>query len=359
MWELICRETYDPAFFGLPFDSSGYRNHGKPIDVETFADGAAPRSGITRFAHPDSAVQITRTPEWTSLLALRIDCKLRLNGPASDVRVIAAGEFSFQFQVRPDGELQGSIFTYLPDAPFQGVQSGQAGQSGYLVPVGEWVDLSFVHDGVQTITLLADGAVVAQRSDIVRSVAGVGPAGVSIGNATLPGYPLNGDIDEISIWRFHPQSMWHDFISWPIGPDALQCWQGFLDHLLETLARHPDCMRKLMAALGAAFDDALNAIRAKGTAALQDALSIYQKYLQLWQAGEIDTPAMAQVVADWFAFLGAQGISLQGNPQLVAFLNSPCFRQIVEESRGFDCDPQFMALIGFALDSMPMPKSAT
>src|SRR5262249_22336528 len=126
MWELICRERYDPACFGLPFDSSGYCNHGKPIDVETFADGVKPGSGITRFAHPDSAIQITRTQEWETLVALRIDCTVRINGPSSHVRVIAAGDFSFVFQIRPDGAVQGRIFTDLPpDFRFKVSKAGQ------------------------------------------------------------------------------------------------------------------------------------------------------------------------------------------------------------------------------------------
>jgi hypothetical protein len=353
MWDLICRETYDPTFFGLPFDSSGYRNHGQPNHVDTLADGMTARSGSTRFVHPDSTIAVARTSEWASLLALRIDCTLRLNGPSPLLRVIAEGVSSFQFHVQPDGEVEGAVV--LPAGSIQSVSSTGAGQSGYRAPLDRWIKLSFIHDGATKMALLANGALVAQRQDAQSSVVGVGPEGLRIGGGQLHGNPLHGDIDEISIWRFHPDSIWHDFTNRPIDSDTAKCWEHFLERLNEVFTQYPDCALRFGQVISAGLDTALATIRANGPAAVAHAGNTYRRYFELWQTGRLDTPEMAQLITDWFAWLTAQGISLQSDPQLMDFFRSPCFQHILEACRGFDCDDQFLQYLKMGRSHVPAP----
>jgi hypothetical protein len=174
----------------------------------------------------------------------------------------------------------------------------------------------------------------------------------------LHGNPLHGDVDKISIWRFHPDSIWHDFTSRPIDSDTAKCWERFVARLSEVFALYPDCALRFGRVVSAVLDNTLGTIRSHGPGAVAHAGDIYRRYMELWRAGQIDSPAMAQVIRDWRAFLTAQGILVEADAQLMDFFHSPCFQHLVEAFQGFDCDDQFLRYVRLARHSVPKPKSA-
>jgi hypothetical protein len=66
------------------------------------------------------------------------------------------------------------------------------------------VTLGFLHDGLGTLELYANGQTVARRTGVYAGVNPVGPGGVAIGNSVPSGTGLSGQLDETRIWRRDP-----------------------------------------------------------------------------------------------------------------------------------------------------------
>jgi hypothetical protein len=117
--------------------------------------------------------------------------------------VVIAGADSFAFEIRQAGLYASFVGpSTVPGASRDGLDTYQhllPGSPAYVVPVGTWVRLGFAHDGLDTMELYADGRVLARRRGLLAGVPGVGPTGVSLGNAVAPDmqHVLDGDIDEI------------------------------------------------------------------------------------------------------------------------------------------------------------------
>jgi hypothetical protein len=208
--------------------------------------------------------------------------------------------------------------------------------------------------------LYADGRVLARRRGLLAGVPGVGPTGVSIGNAVAPDmqHVLDGDIDEIKVWRLHPRATWHDFVQRPINQQQTDCWAQFASSLAAARVKHPDCAKELTRALRAAIERILRAIAAKGVKQRARFARLHARYLKLWRAGDIDGPRMRKLIAEWIGWLRALGISLETDDELRAVARSPCFKLMLNACKGIDCDKDFTRLVRIVDRAIRRPAPA-
>jgi hypothetical protein len=365
MWELICHHTYRWA--GLPVDLSYYDCHGEAQNVAFLPDGVAPDSGAVRFSGPQSRIWIRfdqderKSLAWRPLVGIKVEATVRMNAPSSQAYLphelswpgtLIAGDTAFSFTIR--GTLLFATFRGKSTWPLQttdGIDSysDTLNSQPYNVPIGQWVTLGFVHDGLDTMELLVNGQVIARRTGLLAGVPGVGPGGVSIGNSAdnQPNY-LNGDIDEIKVWRLDPHAMRRQFLSRPVNDATADCWERFLRCLYEALGRHPDCARFFRSSLPTTLDRLRRTIVGKGPETRARYAQACEKYAELWQAGKIDGPEMAQLLVDWCTWQRLVGISIEDDPEFQELVQLPCFEQMLAELRQcatLDCDPQLIAFL--------------
>jgi hypothetical protein len=351
MWELICHHTY--KYKGFPVDLSNYNNDGDcPVAADIAADGAAPGSGALSFTRPEHHVAIARRPCWQTLVGLRVECVLRINRYYPGKRqLVIAGANSFAFEIRQAGLYASFVGpSTVPGASEDGLNTYEhllPGAPAYAVPVGTWLRCGFAHDGLDTMELYADGQVLARRRGLLAGVPGVGATGVSIGNAVVPDmqHVLDGDIDEIKVWRLNPRATWRDFVQRPIDQDQADCWAQFASSLAVARAKHPDCAKELTQALRTAIERILRAIAAKGVKEREHFAKLHDRYLKLWRAGDIDGPRMRKLIAEWIAWLRSLGIALETDAELRAIAHSHCFKLMLDACAGIDCDEDFAGLV--------------
>jgi hypothetical protein len=351
MWELICHHTY--KYKGFPVDLTNYNNDGDyPVAADFAPNGAAPGSGALSFTRPEHHVAIARRPCWQTLIGLRVECVLRINQHyPGKPQVVIAGANSFAFEIRQAGLYASFVGpSTVPGASRDGLDTYQhllPGSPAYVVPVGTWLRCGFAHDGLDTMELYADGRVLARRRGLLVGVPAVGPTGVSIGNVAAPDmqHVLDGDIDEIKVWRLNPRATWRDFVQRPIDGDQADCWAQFASKLAVARAKHPDCAKELRQSLRAAIERILRAIAAKGMKEREHFAKLHDRYLELWRAGDIDGPRMRKLIAEWIAWLHALGVSLETDADLRAIAGSRCFKLMLKACKGIDCDEDFTGLI--------------
>lgn len=376
MWELICHHTY--KLDGLPVDLSDYDNHGEAVDTTFLPDGIAAGSGALNF-QSGGRVHIPVSPAWQTLQGLRIEVTARLNGQRSLPRTLirgsgTSGGISFLFCVW-NRELIASYATAKPTFPganherigsvsdpiqypkdpvyqvpfdpwMQSVPYRLHEYSTYQVPFDRWVTFGFVHNGLDAMELYADGQLVARRTGLLTGVPGVGAEGVFIGTGgTYATHVLDGDIDEIKVWRLDPHLMDEQFFSRPVDQAVAACWARFFRSLAKALDRFPDCRQFIQGALDDALDRLLRAIAAEGPETWERFLRTSREYRQLWQAGKLDSPEMAKLFADWCTWLRLVGISFEEDPALQDLLQSECLKNVLAECEPLDCDPQAAALL--------------
>jgi hypothetical protein len=214
------------------------------------------------------------------------------------------------------------------------------------VPFDRWVTFGFVHNGLDAMELYADGQLVARRTSLLSGVPGVGDEGVFIGAGT--GFVLNGDIDEVKVWRLNPHIVDEAFFSRPFDGEVARCWEGFFRSLARALERHPACARLIRSALDDLLDRTQRTIAAKGPETRERFDATSREYLRLWREGKLDGSEMAKLFADWCAWLRLVDISIERDPALQGLLRSDCLRKVLAECELLDCDPQmaeFLRLI--------------
>jgi hypothetical protein len=352
--ELICHHTY-AGFDGLPVDLSDYDSHGQAIDAEFFKDGVVPGTGALRFAQPQSRVHIPVSPAWQTLGGIKVEITARLLTRAAHWQMLIAGDGAFSFFLRE--HILFATFAASPEkstwplADSDGITSANglftpSSFPTYPVPTGKWMTFGFLHDGLDRMELFIDGQLIARRTGLLAGVPGVGPLGVSIGNS--PGnanHSLQGDIDEVKVWRLNPRIVDTAFFSRPVDTATAECWTRFLQSLAGALDRDPRCAQQILATLADLFDRVQRAIVAKGPETRERFNQTSQKYLQLWQAGELDGPEMAQLFADWCAWMRLVGLSFEDDPAVKELLRSDCLKKMLVELEPLDCDPQAAALV--------------
>ncbi len=356
MWELICHHTY--RWDGLPIDLSHYDCHGDSNSAGFLPDGTAIGSGAVRFTGPQNRIWIRldraqderKRRAWRPLVGIRVEAMVRVHAPSSAAYLpqelswpgtIVAGDDAFSFTVR--GTLLLATFRGKSTQPLQTTDwidsYSDALSQPYNLPIGQWVSVGFLHDGLDTMELLVNGQVIARRRGLLASVPGVGSGGVSIGNSAdnQPNY-LNGDIDEIKVWRLDPRGMGNEFLSRPIDDATADCWEQFLRKLREILDRHPECARLFRTSLTTILERLRWAIVGKGPETRARFAKTGKEYARLWRAGKLDSPEMGQLLADWCTWQRLVGISIEDDPE---FQETPQITMHAADCRRASqvCDP--------------------
>jgi hypothetical protein len=197
-WELICDHTYT-GIPGVVVDlSPSGASYGQTLgldDTDFLKDGAAAGSGAVRFYKPGSVYVSTEKSQWRALGAIRGEVTLRRQ-PATTAFLLDGD--TFEFHIR-----SGALVAWFSSYPVQYaeiVSSFDAvGPQPYQIPVGQWVTLGFMHDGVRTLELYADGAVIARKTGTYAPIDAPGSSGLNIGNTRVLDSPLNGEIDTVRI----------------------------------------------------------------------------------------------------------------------------------------------------------------
>jgi Concanavalin A-like lectin/glucanases superfamily len=183
--ELVLRHDYTT---GGVADDSGYGNHGHP-----FGDSAFGPEGLA-FDGRRTRVTVPPSPSLTALSGIRVSARFRLD-EFGERRTIIEGYLAFAVVVEEDGALQAGVYTAER-------WEGAASAPGVL-PLGRWVQVTFLYDGQDTVMLWLNRVTIATRLLPMGPLGGVAwPYGVSIG--AWPDQDLrmfSGAISRVELWR--------------------------------------------------------------------------------------------------------------------------------------------------------------
>lgn len=359
-WELICHHTYR-GIPGVVVDTApAGASHGRAWgldDGDFLADGIAPGSGAVKLYKQGSIHVGAEAAAWRSIGGVKGEVTFRRQ-PAGAAFLIDGD--SFAFHIRSDALV--AWFSSYPAQYAEIVSTfDPVGPLPYRVPVGQWVTLGFMHDGFGTMELHAEGQVVARRSGIYAPVNAPGPAGVNIGNARTLDLFLNGEIDEVKIWRLNPRRFDEDFYGRPMSRATAECWKRFRAELAAAFQRHPDCAKRVAEALKTIIDGLIRQAMAKGPETAKHLLDAAQQYGQLWRQGHVDHAGMVKVFTDLMAWLDLVGLAPGSDAGFAALLQSDCLKEILAEVKPPHCDPEAERLLRSVADararSGPLPAS--
>jgi hypothetical protein len=332
VWELICDQRY--AWGTIAADRSPWRSDGTPFHIRPLANEAG-----VHFSGPDSRIAIAGKGPWLDLRGIRIEVTARLS---TAVGWLIDGGTSFGMYLGQGlligrGRNRDVINTY--DAPM-------------TLPVGQWVTLTFEHNGLNRMRLFIDGALAA-TSKALNPIPGVDAGGVLIGNGfgTGRGY-LRGDIESIRVWRIDPRSWEREFFARPIDRAVANCWAEFLRSLQGALRDDPDCARAVAKLLGDQQEKFFLALARKDQTQIDQFSNLCAEYRMLWRAGLLDSPAMRDFAARFRAWLIAEGLFDPKDPAFTQIADDRCFQLIVRRLAPLSCDPDLEALLrAFAGDT--------
>ena len=355
-WELICYHTYAGVPLVVPDLSLRGASHGRAwglADSDFLTDGATPGSGAVRLYTNGSLIHVPNSVIWQSIEGIKGEVTLRREQRPVEGAYTLIFSDSFHFYIRG-----ASLVAWFRGEPLShsevSVSFDALRSPPYAVPYGRWVTLGFMHDGLSTLELYADGQVIARRSGSFNAVAPLSPIGITIGDTSPGGNCLNGEIDTVKIWRLDPRRFANQFFSRPLDEAAAECWRRFLRALDEALRRHPECARELQSRLKNAAGRLLRQAMAKGPETRERMFKLSQQYRQLWRAGQLDSPQMAKVFAELTAWWQLIGVSPENDPDFRALMESECVGLILRELPSLECDLQVKALlhaIGHAMRS--------
>ncbi|WP_405771914.1 LamG domain-containing protein [Actinacidiphila glaucinigra] len=189
-FELVVHHDYTS---GTCTDTSGFGNHG-------FGTMSPDTDGMPFDGH-SSRVVVFPAPSLTNLGGLRARVRLRPDA-LSERRTLIEGYLAFSLSIEPDGALLGAVYAGLKWY----VLSTPPG----IVTTGRWTDVAFVYDGRDTMSLSADGTLIALRQDLLGRIADIEwPYGLNIG--AWPDDDVRifaGVMSELWLWRL-PTSAEH------------------------------------------------------------------------------------------------------------------------------------------------------
>ncbi|MBB2769120.1 UNVERIFIED_ORG: hypothetical protein GGE11_000015 [Mycolicibacterium obuense] len=346
-WELILHHTY-AGTPGVIFDHSPRRgSHGTAVnlaDADFHTDGATYGSGAVSF-HPGAKVAVPAKDGWSPLSGVRGEVTCRFDTTSGIDVLIDAKSFYFY---RRSGAL-GCWFDESPHQYTDITTDLNAIGAPVSIPVGQWVQVGFMHDGVSTAELSFDGIPVAR---IIRPLRPVKPTdAVAIGDFVTAPAPstsgMSGRIDDVRVWRLDPDRIARAFIDRPMDPATAECWAEWFDQLaaaFDTLRQtNPDCPDRIAGlvdeAVHSGLADALTRTAQSRSTWLQSAAD----YQQHWAAGNL--ASIAPVIAGLTTWLQSEGVDLKQNSALQDLLNDPCWKQLLSLVPPMTCDPAFTDLL--------------
>ncbi|GAA3782323.1 LamG-like jellyroll fold domain-containing protein [Streptomyces chiangmaiensis] len=182
-FELVVHHDYTS---GTCADTSGYGNHGYST--------TSPNPDGLPFDGRSTRVVVFPAPSLTNLGGIRARVRLRADA-LSERRTLIEGYLAFSFSIEPDGALLGAVYAGLKWY----VLSTPPG----IVTTGRWTDVAFVYDGRDTMSLSADGTLIALRQDLLGGIADIEwPYGLNIG--AWPDDDVRvfaGVMSELWLWR--------------------------------------------------------------------------------------------------------------------------------------------------------------
>lgn len=348
MLELICHHHY--TWNGLPADKSPYRNPATRFNTAGSADGWEPGSGMIWFPQPDSRVRIPPGSAWQSLVALKIEVLARVDPTAKPLPMMVEGHGSFRF-----GLLEGALAAEFENGTGTNrfVRSAEAyAPDGkyHPVPTNRWVKLSMHHDGFARMRLFIDDELVGEAV-IQGGIPPVQQLGVSVGNAaTQDDRAFPGEIDELKIWRLDPRWMKREFLGRPYTREAAECWLQGYEAVRDWMASNPERRRSLGLQVGEWQRSFIRALFLLPDAEQARARAILAAFGELWFAGRIDGPEMAQVLCDWVALVRTLGFDPVSSAASTALTGAVADLKIDPRSI-LDCDPKIAAFIELLRDA--------
>lgn len=304
MLQLILHHTY--KLLGEAVDVSGLGTHGRSLNVNYLPDGIAPGSGSIGFDQPGSRVRVKPHPVWRRLRALKIEAWVKVDALGVRQNIIE-GDGSFAFFIHPDGELLGTFYAPMTAGgpiTWHGASSVSNAVNGepYYIPVGEWIKLTYLHDGFASLRLYVDDRLVAANYGLISAVPGVSGYGVHIGNWPAGDrFTFAGEIDEVKIWRYDADQMTEQFFCRPVDATAASCLAEVLNHL-NTLREDPETWERTLLYLRCIHQNQqklIRAVRGLGEDAIRTAQDFSRRYQDLWCAGKINGPEMETLMYAW------------------------------------------------------------
>lgn len=352
MFQLILHHPY--THLPEAIDISGADNHGtvRRPDVGFTPDGASPGSGALKFDLPTCRVLVPKTAMFDHLHAIKVETIVKVRRLGGR-RNLVEGDNSFAFFIHPDGTLWGTALgRQTPGGPLGWFGANSALAANGIVPLDQWVTLTYIHDGFASIRLYIDGQLVGSNSSLASPIRPVGPFGIHIGNwPPKDAYPFDGEIDDVRIWRWDPDAAYYQFFCRKPGA----AWKPIFDDLAGW-GQGPEGnmrLRELVQCVGKAQTELIRAVRSHGEDAIQANEQFARRYHALWCKGAIDGDEMRQLIDDWLRWLRL----VLGRERLAGFLRgmTECFglagiRENLKIGADLEkCDPAFAGFIDLLL----------
>ena len=336
-WEQILHHTY-AGTPGVIFDQSpGRRAHGVARDIpfnSYLPDGTETGSGVIDFR--GGGVVTARIPDANPLRGLRVE--IAVNGERHAQGSLINGD-GFSLSV-------GTGFLNLYLRGTGPVPSDLVHVAPLQLDPAAWTTVGFLHDGVSTVFMTIDGAVVNQLDGYGLSSLRT----VSIGNDANQTRPFGGLIDDVAIWRANPHRVNDEFFGHPMDEATKQCWLDWLSRLTDFAREDPDCVTRVMSLIRGAVDDLLARSSAQSDAVRREWQSVSQRYRERWQTGDLDS--VGQVLVAHYDYLVSAGVDPMDSPAFVALRDDPCVQRMVETVGAATCDDDFTGEINRVINGV-------
>lgn len=190
MWRTIVNQTY---LGDVAVDASAYSNNGIPIQVTPGYPGFL-------YEQPGSRITIPPAPTLENLGVIQAAVRFTLQPSGTPHRFnLAEGFESFALFVNPDYSVQGTIL----DAT--STWNGPSSAPG-VVSTGAMHTAILVCDGLNSVQVFLDGALVAEDYAVPGSVRSVGNLGIAVGH--WPNQPatftFEGTIYQFILLKYDP-----------------------------------------------------------------------------------------------------------------------------------------------------------
>lgn len=352
MFKEVLHHTYK---LSLAIDASGSGQDGHPHGVGFVGSGRQAGTGAAQFMNPAARIHVDAGSLWDQPVAVQIDAWVKLVPPATPRRLnIVEADRSFAFFIHPDLSLWGTFLG--PPGPgatptWHGANTIANNVGPSVVPVNQWTKLTYLHDGFGTLRLYIDGQLAA-LNNIWSSVPTVQPNGIEIGHWVGDDrYTFSGEIDDVRISIYDPQSIVDEFFCRPDAKTA-KCWEPVIG-ALSTLLDNPDTVKQVTSVIdcvGEAQRELIRAIVRAGPGTKDELAKLRERWLKLW-CSDADPDRVARLMEEFVRLFER----IMGRREWCALLRHmvDCVARLpLDERRSRElfekfasCDPWYAALI--------------